>query len=404
MVYEHVIQRGWFARIRESLKGIVAGLVILAVAVVLQFWNEGRTLKREQTLVEGRAQVVEVAAASPARENDGRLVYVHGQASAGAPLADETFGVEQQALALRRHVEMYQWAEKKQTREEKQAGGGTREVTTYSYEQRWDDEPIDSSGFREAGAHPNPGEMPYRDESWRAADIRLGGFRLGGEAAADLGGWDDLAANQVQLPPNLAASFRSEGQWFVSSEDAAKPAIGDLRVRFEIIPEGPLSLVARQQEGVLDTWTSSRGGELLMVERGKVSAQALFDDEASSNETAGWALRAAGFVLGWIGFGLILRPFSVLADVVPVLGRLVGAGLGFVSGLLAAGLSIVAIASGWLWYRPWLLGLVALVVVALIAWLVMRRSRARATVADGAYVPASPPPPPPPPSPPSASA
>ncbi|MBB5207158.1 TMEM43 family protein [Chiayiivirga flava] len=397
MAYEEITRHGWLSRIGASFKGILAGAVILAVAVSLQFWNEGRTVKREQALSEGRAQVLESAGAQPDAANDGRLVHVAGRARAGAPLADETFGVEHEALALRRQVQMFQWRERRDTREEKEVGGGTRKVTRYSYETVWDDEPIDSDDFREEEAHRNPDEMPYRDYSWRAADIRIGGFRLGDEAASQIGGWQDLPAAQVQLPENLAAIFRPSGDWFVTCETPAQPQVGDLRVRFQIVPEGAFTVIGRQQAGMLDTWRSSRGQELLIVESGEHGAAALFDEAASDNTSASWALRLAGFVLGWIGFGLLLRPLAVLADVVPILGRLVGFGLALVSGLLAAVLSLVAIGSGWVFYRPWLLAVIVIVVVALIAWLVMRRSRRSVTVPPmpaPAPAPSRPPPPP----------
>jgi hypothetical protein len=403
MVYEQITRHGWFSRIRESIKGIVGGLVLLVLALGLQFWNEGRTLKRDQALGEGRAQVLEVAAASPQAENDGRLVHVSGVATAATALLDDTFGVEQQALALRRHVEMYQWREKKETREEKSVGGSKQEITRYTYEKRWSDELEDSTRFKEEAQHRNPGEMPYRDASWRADDIRIGGFRLGEDAASEIGGWRELAPADVALPPNLAASFRSAGEWFVSSETPAQPQIGDLRVRFEIVPEGPLTVIARQQAGVLDTWRSSRDAELLLVDRGEHTPKAMFDAAAASNSSAGWALRFAGFVLAWVGFGLLLKPFAVLADVVPVFGRFVGVGLTVLAGLCAALLSIVAIGGGWLWHRPWLLGVVVVLIAAGIVWLVKRRSRNACTMAAPGSPPpppslsSSPPPPPPPP-------
>lgn len=406
MVYEEITSNGWISRLGASIKGIVAGLVMLLVAVGLQFWNEGRTLKREQSLVEGRAQVMETRGAAPDAANDGRLVHVAGVAKAGAALADETFGIEREALALRRQVEMYQWREKKETREEKQTGGGTREVTRYSYEKVWDDEPIESARFKEEGAHRNPGEMPYRDASWRAADIRIGGFRLGDDLTDGIGGWKTLAPDEVALPENLAAIFRPTDGWFVTSEAPAQPQIGDVRVRFQIVPEGTYTVIGRQQDGVIGTWESSRGQPLLMMEAGDLRPGAMFDGAASSNVKAGWALRFAGFVIGWIGFSLLLRPLAILADVIPFLGRLVGTGLAVVSGILSAILSLVAISSGWVFHRPWLLGAVLLAIAALIAWLVMRRSRRSATVSNPSppplrdvpphSLPPRPPPPPPP--------
>lgn len=407
MVYEEITSHGWISRLGASIKGIVAGLVVLLIAVVLQFWNEGRTLKREQALVEGRAQVMETAGAAPDVANDGRLVHVSGLAKAGAPLADETFGIEREALALRREVEMYQWRERKDTREEKQTGGSTREITRYTYEKVWDDEPISSGSFREEETHRNPGEMPYRDESWRAADIRIGGFRLGDDLSDGIGGWKTLATGDVALPENLSAIFRATDGWFVTSEAPTQPQIGDVRVRFQIVPEGTYSVIGRQQAGTIDTWNSSRGQPLLMMEPGALAPGAMLDGAASSNVKAGWGLRFAGLVLGWIGFSLLLRPLAILADVVPVLGRLVGTGLALVSGILALALSLVAISSGWVFHRPWLLWGIVLAIAALLVWLVMRRSRRSATVAASQppplgdvpshHLPPRPPPPPPPP-------
>jgi hypothetical protein len=366
---------------------------LLTLAIVLQFWNEGRTLKRDAALAEGRADVVAVSADGPLAANDGSLVHVSGIAAAGSALTDNAFGVSAPVLGLRRRVEMFQWREKKQRKEEKLGGGSTREVVTYRYETAWLDDAIDSSDFREPEAHANPGALPFSSESHRAEQIRIGGFLLSSSAASEIGGWRQLPADQVQLPPNLAASFRATDKWLTTSSDPSSPQVGDVRVRFDVIPEGPVSIVARQQDGVLTEHATSGGAALLLVDAGEHSANAMFDAAASSNSGFAWMLRLGGFVLGWIGFGLLLKPLVVLSDVMPVLGRLAGIGVGIVSGLLSAAMSIFAISLGWIWYRPWVLVLVVLAIVALVFWL-MRR--------PGPTVPpaaprASPPPPPPPP-------
>lgn len=406
MVYEEIASHGWVSRLGASIKGIVAGLVVLVVAAVLQFWNEGRTVARDQLLAEVRAQVLETRGAAPDPANDGRLVHVSGIATAEAPVQDETFGVERQALSLRREVEMYQWRERKETREEKQAGGGTRETTRYTYEQVWDRRPIDSSDFREQADHRNPGEMPYRQETFSAREVSIGGFRLADELRENLGGWEPVPTSEVALPGNLAAVFRPAGGWFVSSESVETPMVGDVRVRFSVVPQGQYVVIGRQEAGELGTWKSSRGERFLAMEPGNADAQTLLSGESSSNVKASWALRFAGFVIGWIGFSLLLRPLAILADVVPFLGRLVGTGLALVSGILAGILSLVAISSGWVFHRPWLFGLILLAVAAGVAWLVMRRSRRSATVGSTSppplrdvpshSLPPRPPPPPPP--------
>jgi len=51
--YTEVSSRSWFSRIGGAFTGIVIGLVMMAVAFGLLFWNEGRAVGRYKTLQEG---------------------------------------------------------------------------------------------------------------------------------------------------------------------------------------------------------------------------------------------------------------------------------------------------------------------------------------------------------------
>ena len=62
-----------------------------------------------------------------------------------------------------------------------------------------------------------------------------------------------------------------------------------------------------------------------------------------------------------LGFGLILKPLSVLADVVPFFGNLVGAATGVIASLFAGGLSLIIIAVFWVTFRP-LIGIPVLII------------------------------------------
>jgi len=65
-----------------------------------------------------------------------------------------------------------------------------------------------------------------------------------------------------------------------------------------------------------------------------------------------WGIRAGGALLMMIGFGMILAPFRVLADVVPLFGSIVGAGTGLIGLILTAILAPLTIAIAWFAYRP----------------------------------------------------
>jgi hypothetical protein len=57
---------------------------------------------------------------------------------------------------------------------------------------------------------------------------------------------------------------------------------------------------------------------------------------------------------------MILSPLVVVADVIPLVGDILGAGASLISFMATAVLAPLVIAIAWLWYRP----LVSLIVIA----------------------------------------
>ncbi|MFM8886134.1 MAG: TMEM43 family protein, partial [Chthoniobacterales bacterium] len=100
---------------------------------------------------------------------------------------------------------------------------------------------------------------------------------------------------------------------------------------------------------------------IAMIVSGNVPAQQMFEDAISTNTLITWLIRLGGFILLWIGFGLLLAPLSVLADIIPLFGSLVGAATGLIAFLLALAVALTVIAIAWVVFRP-LLGSVLLVV------------------------------------------
>jgi len=68
-----------------------------------------------------------------------------------------------------------------------------------------------------------------------------------------------------------------------------------------------------------------------------------------------------GFVVMFVGTAAVSNPLKVLADVLPLAGKIVGAGTGLVAFLISSVGSLTIIALSWLWYRP-LLGVTLLLV------------------------------------------
>jgi hypothetical protein len=81
-----------------------------------------------------------------------------------------------------------------------------------------------------------------------------------------------------------------------------------------------------------------------------------------------------------IGLMAILRPFVVLADILPIMGDLLGMGIFLCSAVLGAILSVVVIGVGWFVYRP-VLGIGLFVVAGAALFALKRAGKARRAAA-----------------------
>lgn len=220
-------------------------------------------------------------------------------------LEDDAFGIALPGLALRRVVQMLQWREVASI-----PLGVDDEVVDDQgeYQLVWSERLIDSSSFATASGHVNPPAPPFRSQS------------LGPERSAwtdtQAGAWRAVPPQQVELPENLAAVFRADGAWLVTMADAAPPELGDLRVRFEVLPSITPALPAMAQD---------------------VPAADVPLDQALR-----WIARVAAFVMAMLGAALALRGFSRLSPAGGKLASLHPAALLAASAWIAVAAALVA--------------------------------------------------------------
>lgn len=387
--YTEVTSQSWFGRIGNAFKGILFGLILVAIAFVLLFWNEGRAVKRYKTLKEGGGAVISVAADTVDPGNQGKLVHLTGKAVTSETLSDPEFGVASQAIKLRRVAEMFQWKEESKSEEKKKLGGGTETTTTYSYNTVWSKDLISSGGFKVPEGHQNPGQMPYLSQEQIASSVTVGAFTLSGSLVGQMNSYTPVTLGpDYTLPPSMVMQGTVSGGTIYLGGDPEAPKIGNTRVSFQEVRPMDISLVARQVNTTFEPYQAKAGGTIELLESGTHTAEAMFQQAQKSNTILTWALRAGGLFLMFIGLQLILGPLSVLADVVPLFGSIVGAGTGLIAGLLAAVLSFCTIGVAWIVYRP-LIGIILLGVAGGIGFLALSRMRK----APPAATPVPPPPP-----------
>lgn len=379
--FTEVSSQGWLSRIGGSIKGVLAGLIAVVIAVPLLFWNEGRAVTTAKGLDEGAGAVVSVTADAVAPSHEGKLVHVTGEATTQATVRDPELGVATPGLALERSVEMYQWVQDEKTERHKKLGGGEERVTTYRYEQRWDDDWHDPGRFKERAGHDNP-PMPLSTRRFQAAMVTLGAFTLTSDLVDDIDRSELLTVDprEVSAPAALAARGvhgANAGLYF--GANPSSPAVGDLRVSYRVVRPQQVTVVARQTGSSFSPYVTSVGTEVQLLEEGALSAEAMFQRAQDANATLTWILRAVGFLVMFVGFAMVFKPLAVVADVIPLVGSLVGLG----TGLLAFGLALVGssitVGVAWVFYRP-LIGAPLLVggVGLIVAMVVKGNAAARA--------------------------
>lgn len=365
--FTETTSEGWFSRIGGAIKGVLLGMVLAIAAFPLLFWNEGRAVRTAKSLAEGRGAVVTVASERVDPGNEGKLVHTTGRAKTADTVADPVFGVADKALRLKRKVEMYQWKETAKSEKREKVGGSTETTTTYSYSQEWSEALIDSSRFKQGSGHQNPQSMPQKSAQWNAAKVTVGGYTLSPSQVERIGGDQPLSVAGVRPKADLGRPVREHAGGFYAGANPDAPRVGDLRITFTRVGETDVTVVAKQAGASFEPYRAKAGSTVDLQRSGIASADEMFSSAEASNVTLTWILRAAGLALMVIGIGLFLRPLSVLASVLPILGDIVGAGTGLIALLLGGLLSVVTIAIAWIAYRP-LLGIGLLAVAGGLAY------------------------------------
>lgn len=358
---------GCFGRMIGAFFGIGFGLFLLLAGPSLLFWNEGRAVKTSRAIAEGASTALHVDAASPAAANDGKLVHINGEATTDEVLSDKAFGIAEQAIALRRVVEMYQWKQDSDTKKTKKLGGSEKRTTVYTYEKVWSDKLISSKNFKEPG-HENPSEMPFEEDKTWAREVSVGGFQLGDTLKTMIGGERDFVVTTSHLGQSQFAAeptrVKLKGGSYYVGVDPSAPAIGDSRVSFQITSPAPVSVLGKQEGTLLGTYTTSNGYAVHDLTMGTKSMSEMFEQQESTNGIIAWVVRGLGTFMVFLGITFVLGPVRVFADIIPFAGRVAGFMVGVVAALGAGACALPTIGIAWVVYRP-LLGIALLLLGAL---------------------------------------
>ncbi|MBQ9389364.1 MAG: TMEM43 family protein [Synergistaceae bacterium] len=369
MAYTVTESKSWFKRISESVAGITIGFILIAAGTWLLWWNEERTFKTAGAIAEAELvtqNVEDVSRIDPALE--GKLIHASARAETDETVTDSLFGIKINAINLRRNAEYYQWQEHSHSETRKKLGGGEETVTTYTYSREWVSSPIDSNKFEDPSYRGrNKILADIKDETFWAGKVSFGAYRLpdflkhsiGGEVPMTLQSADTKQLERIiNVPSGRRAGdmISIQGSTVYIGQNPGNPSIGDVRVTFTQTPAAEVSLIAKVIRDTFEPFRASNGYDFSRLSMGTLSTERMFEGARSDNSIMAWILRAVGVVCVIIGLRMIFAPLSVIADVIPILGTIVGAGAGIVAMLLGMAWSMCVVAVAWVRFRPLIAG------------------------------------------------
>jgi len=385
-VTEHI---GYGKRVKNAFAGVIMGLLMFFGSFGLHAFNERNAIRETKAINE----IEEVAIADVPNDqineaNDGKLVHMKGSAKTEDRVKNQRFEIDENAIRLKWNSSIYQLVEKKSKKDDK---------VTYSYSKKWEDKVIDSSGFREqANANQGSRKTLPTDGSDQATNVDYGAFKLSNNLIGDIGNSTAYALESIPDSFDGKGAIQ-DGVYYTGDPNAAE--IGDEKISFSIVrsPQD-VTVMAQQQSNTFTAYKTKIGKTKELLYMGLLSKEMVIDKQRKAAFMMRWLLRGLGFLLMWIGLTLITKPLAALASILPFGGRIMSSITGVVSFLIAACLSLVAIAVFWFAFRPVLSAVLLVAAVACVFGAIMfRRKRAMANAGAEALEagPSGPPPPPP---------
>jgi len=348
--------------------GLLIALLFLITAITGLIKNEREALAYAKTLAECNRYVISVGIDQVDPINDGNLIHLSGSVTIDETLIDEEFKVEAyNVIELRRTVEMYQW----QRIVSKNESGEIE----YSYEKEWLEHFIDSTKPNWPQKYYNQDMLlkKLKSKVFKAKPVNLGGFLLPSNLVKNMTNFQELPMTELDFwkaEDNLQdllqekQSYFDDGNYYVG-QNPAVPQMGDLRIKFEVIQPGTISVIAKQNGSGLIPYRAKTGTRIdPMLEDGTVSAEKMFWNQRKSFFSSKLKYRFFNFFLMFVGIYIIFNVLWIAKTSIIFFGNPANAVGWLLSLIIATVLTFLIIGYLWKDFNPIAGGI--LLVIALV--------------------------------------
>lgn len=233
---------------RVTWRDWALGGILLAASTLILHVNEGRNAKMEGLIARGEAEC-RGAGAQPGmqREQQYHLTHRCGPMRAAAKVSDPDFGVvfERNCVRLKRTVELFQVIQHKSRR------GDT--AATFTYTEEWSSRWHESSEYGDVAKRVNtrPQSLKPGAHTETCVVVEFGqDFVLPTpllEQCAQYQSAQDLVGDEVTCTAtgDKLKLCRNDGYYY-HAHQKGEDKVGDVRIRFEYVPDGVVTVLALQ--------------------------------------------------------------------------------------------------------------------------------------------------------------
>lgn len=365
--------RSWGQRLKSALAGLILGPICIVGSLWGLAYNESYSADVIESVAYGKKIYIESPSTTRTAEHDGKFVHMTGLLK-GDVLTDTTFSLTVTWVALSRNVEMYQWKESSTSTTHENMGGSETTTTTYNYKKEWSQKRIDSSNFHEPAWHTNPATWKHAPMTYTAPVVGYGIYTLDPVLVSTL-----PVTKQVVLgSKDITLSTGELLQWdeIYVGKNPANPEIGDMRIRFTMIPDGAsMSALASIRWDMITPPSDKKLQYTTRVTLGEQSAESMFESILTENSWMTWIFRAAGLLVLFIGWNMFFSILPMLGKFIPLLGTIIGFGTGLIAFILTLILGWGTIIIAWFAVRPLysLIGMAIIGVLIFGAWNIFKK-------------------------------
>ncbi|XP_053688217.1 transmembrane protein 43 homolog [Sabethes cyaneus] len=327
------------------------GITLPVVAMRLLYWNEMRAVRFGLALEEALEDAVSVRDDHPYdRAYEKRVIHLRGSINTGEPLTEPDYGLQVQAVKLKRRVQMYQWIEFVS----KSDPSSQLAEPSYQYSVDWHDDLINSSRFANQNWYHNPSTFPLESKTFTSERVYIGQYELSDALKERFNNFIEITSDTRPEDP----SIKMHSGMYYHANDLWNPEIGDFRVQFSCAGRrgSTYTVVGRLKNGKIVPFESVYARDVLLLYPGEIPLKDVLKLEYQSKQIIFWSKRLLGWALLFFTVIFANATMQRLKGHSPLLKSIIAnSQLTVPIGLLVSfGFSMLIVGIVYFYYRPWL--------------------------------------------------